>query len=112
MKRGSWSQLVAAAIGVVAACSAVGVAAAKPKEAYRPATARTVATRPAPAIGVAHGHLTLVGKPYRFVGLNAYELATYWGRNAGCGAMLGDRQLEHFFASTPPRSLVRIWAWQ
>jgi len=96
-------QLVAAAIGVIAACSAVGVAAAAPN---------TVASRSVPTIGVAHGHLTLGGAPYRFVGLNAYELATYWGRNAGCGAMVRDAQLDHFFAAQPAHSFVRIWAWQ
>ena len=30
-------------------------------------------------------HLMLDGKTYRFVGLNAYEVATAWGTNSGCG---------------------------
>lgn len=40
----------------------------------------------ATTIGVSDGHLTLGGLPYRFVGVNAYELATDWGTNSGCGA--------------------------
>jgi hypothetical protein len=56
--------------------------------------------------------LTLDGHPYRFTGVNAYEIATEWGVNAGCGAMLSDDQLNALFASLPPESLVRIWAFQ
>ena len=97
------------AIAVAAGWSAVGVAAAAPITAQGRAACPAVAS---PTIGVAHGHLTLSGAPYRFVGLNAYELATSWGQNAGCGAMLGDAALDGFFASIPPHSLVRIWAWQ
>jgi hypothetical protein len=89
------------AIAVAAVWSAVGVAAAAP-----------TTVRSTPTIDVEHGHLTLAGAPYRFVGLNAYELATSWGQNAGCGTMLGNSQLDAFFASMPPHSLVRIWAWQ
>ena len=102
--RGSGWLLTAATIVFVAAWSAVGAAAASPATSRREPVA--------PTIGVEHGHLTLAGAPYRFVGLNAYELATFWGRNAGCGAMLGNRQLSGFFASIPRHSLVRIWAWQ
>ena len=57
-------------------------------------------------------HLTLDGRPYTAVGINAYELATDWGINAGCGSMLTDEQLDQFFASLPPNSLVRFWAYQ
>jgi len=56
--------------------------------------------------------LVLDGQTYRFVGVNAYELATDWGVNAGCGAMLSDDQLNAFFASLRPNSLVRISAFQ
>jgi hypothetical protein len=58
------------------------------------------------------GQLELFGRPYHFFGVNAYELATDWGVNAGCGAMLSDEQLDNFFASLPPNSLVRFWAFQ
>jgi hypothetical protein len=39
-------------------------------------------------------------------------LATEWGTNAGCGGQLSDAQLNQFFASLPPHSLVRFWAFQ
>jgi mannan endo-1,4-beta-mannosidase len=44
--------------------------------------------------------------------VNAYELATDWGVNQGCGPMLTDAQMNAFFASLPPNSLVRFWAFQ
>ena len=59
-----------------------------------------------------NAHLTLDGLPYTAIGVNAYEIATDWGVDAGCGAMLSNQQLDQFFASLPPNSLVRFWAWQ
>jgi mannan endo-1,4-beta-mannosidase len=56
--------------------------------------------------------LLLHGKPYRVVGVNAYELATQWGVNPGCGAMLDDAALDAFFTSLPPGSMVRVWGFQ
>jgi hypothetical protein len=44
--------------------------------------------------------------------VNAYEAATEWGTNAGCGADLSDAALNQLFASLPPNSLVRFWAFQ
>jgi mannan endo-1,4-beta-mannosidase len=58
------------------------------------------------------GQLVLNGVPQRVVGVNAYELATDWGTNAGCGPMLSNAQLNAFFASLPANSLVRFWAFQ
>jgi mannan endo-1,4-beta-mannosidase len=55
---------------------------------------------------------SLDGSPWRFTGVNAYELATFWGINAGCGPMLTDVQMESFFASLRPGSAVRFWAFQ
>lgn len=78
----------------------------------------TAATRgSAPAVqpsglAVRNGQLVLDGRPYRDVGLNVYELATDWGVNNGCGAMLSDAQMNSFFASLPAHTLVRFWAWQ
>ena len=57
-------------------------------------------------------HLTLDGSIYKFTGVNAYEAATDWGTNAGCGTMLTDAQLDQLFAALPHNSLVRIWAFQ
>jgi mannan endo-1,4-beta-mannosidase len=57
-------------------------------------------------------HLVLDGSIYHFTGVNAYEAATDYGTNAGCGAMLSDAQLNQLFGSLPPNSLVRIAALQ
>lgn len=54
--------------------------------------------------------LTLDGKPFRFTGVNAYQLGTLWGTNPGCGAQVDD--LDGFFKSLRPNSVVRIWAFQ
>ena len=43
---------------------------------------------------------------------NAYQLATDWGTNAGCGSMATTAQIDAFFASLRPDSLVRFWAFQ
>ena len=63
-------------------------------------------------IEAAGTHLVLNGSTYRFLGVNAYEAATQWGTNAGCGAMLTDAQLDELFSSLAPDSLVRIWVFQ
>ena len=47
-----------------------------------------------------------------FTGFNAYQLATDWGTNAGCGGMATTAQIDAFFASLRPDSLVRFWAFQ
>jgi mannan endo-1,4-beta-mannosidase len=54
--------------------------------------------------------LQLGGKAYRFTGINAYQLATLWKTNAGCGAQVND--LDAFFKSFKPNSVIRIWAFQ
>jgi mannan endo-1,4-beta-mannosidase len=64
------------------------------------------------ATPTADAHLTLGGKPYAAIGVNAYELATDWGINAGCGPMLSDSVMDSFFASLPRGTLVRFWAFQ
>ena len=56
--------------------------------------------------------LFLGGAPYQAVGLNAYELATDWGSNYGCGGKLDDATLERFFASLPAHAMVRAWGFQ
>ena len=47
-----------------------------------------------------------------FTGFNAYQLATDWGTNAGCGGMATTAQIDAFFGSLRPNSLVRFWAFQ
>ena len=61
----------------------------------------------------AHGQsLEIGGVPTVFTGFNAYQLATDWGTNAGCGGMATTAQIDAFFASLRPNSLVRFWAFQ
>ena len=57
-------------------------------------------------------HLEIDGTPTLFTGFNAYQLATDWGTNAGCGSMATNAQIDTFFASLRPNSLVRFWAFQ
>ena len=82
----------------------------------QPAPPKAPTTSPSPAasavLAASGTRLTLGGVPYRDVGVNAYEIATYWGINSGCGSMLTDYQLDQFFASLPVHSLIRFWAWQ
>lgn len=56
--------------------------------------------------------LMLHGHAYRFTGVNAYQLGTYWNVNAGCGQQLTTPQLDAFFAGLRPNSVVRFWAFQ
>lgn len=63
-------------------------------------------------IGSSGGSLTVNGVPTLFSGVNAFELGTSWGTNAGCGTMLDDTQLDSFFTSLRPGSLVRFSAFQ
>jgi mannan endo-1,4-beta-mannosidase len=56
--------------------------------------------------------LCLGGKVWTFTGLNAYEAATDWGVNAGCGADLSDTDLDTLFSSLGPGKVVRFWAFQ
>jgi mannan endo-1,4-beta-mannosidase len=90
-------------------------------QAVPPATPTTAKAAPAAAastpspeltIQASGTHLVLNGSTYRFLGVNAYEAATQWGTNAGCGAMLTDAQLNQLFSSLAPNSLVRIWTFQ
>ena len=57
-------------------------------------------------------HLEIGGLPTLFTGFNAYQLATDFGTNAGCGSMATQAQIDAFFASLRPNSLVRFWAFQ
>ena len=57
-------------------------------------------------------NLEIGGAPTKFTGYNAYQLATDWGINAGCGGMATTAQIDTFFSTLRPDSLVRFWAWQ
>jgi hypothetical protein len=108
------------------AASAAGGAARRPSAAplatpsqARPTTTAQQLPSPsstpsAPADGVihsdGHGHLTLNGHPYQFLGVDAFELATNWGINYGCGYDVAN--LDGFFSLLSPNSVVRFWAFQ
>ncbi|MDX6199632.1 MAG: mannan endo,4-beta-mannosidase [Actinomycetota bacterium] len=74
--------------------------------------AAPASARPADTISRSGTSFMLHGKAYRFTGVNAYELATYWSVNAGCGGQLSDAELDSFFGGLRPDSLVRFWAFQ
>ena len=57
-------------------------------------------------------NLEVGGLPTKFTGVNAFELATAWGTNNGCGGMVSPAQTAALFASLGPGSLVRFWAFQ
>ncbi|OCB15436.1 beta-mannosidase [Mycolicibacterium porcinum] len=61
-----------------------------------------------PPLGVSGMSLTLGGKPQWPTGINAYQLATNWSVNAGCGAQV---DLDSYFGSLPPHSLTRFNAY-
>jgi len=56
--------------------------------------------------------LVVNGQVAPIVSVNDYELATNYGTNYGCGAMLDDSALDSFFASLPAGATVRIWGMQ
>jgi len=76
--------------------------------------ASELSVRPVPSTDITsvRGSLYLGGAPYRFVGVNAYEIASDWGVNGSCGTMASGAQLDRLFAALPANSLVRFWAWQ
>ncbi len=54
--------------------------------------------------------LRLLGKPYTFTGINAYNIAGKKGRTAGCGGYIDNP--DELFAAIRPNSIVRFWGWQ
>ncbi|MGB2948021.1 MAG: beta-mannosidase [Rhodococcus sp. (in: high G+C Gram-positive bacteria)] len=74
-------------------------------------TAAPVSAAPDPGSRVASesAGLSLDGEPWWPTGFNAYQLATDWSVNAGCGAMV---DLDSFFSALPAHSLTRFNAFQ
>lgn len=60
-------------------------------------------------VSVAGARLHLDGQPWWPTGVNAYQLATDWSINEGCGAQVDP---DAFFASLPHGSLTRFNAFQ
>lgn len=61
-----------------------------------------------PDLGVSGVSLTLDGEPWWPIGINAYQLATDWSINAGCGAQV---DLDTYFSGLQPHSLTRFNAF-
>ncbi|MGB3484055.1 MAG: beta-mannosidase [Mycobacterium sp.] len=58
-----------------------------------------------PKVGVDGTSLTLDGRKWWPIGINAYQLGTNWSVNAGCGAQV---DLNQYFGSLAPHSLTRV----
>ncbi|MGW5075959.1 beta-mannosidase [Rhodococcus sp. NPDC004095] len=87
-------------IGICAAVVVAGVAVL---------TGGAASADPAPArVGADGTALTLDGEPWWPVGLNAYQLATNWSINRGCGAQV---DLDAYFSSLPGVTLTRFNAF-
>lgn len=72
-------------------------------EAPSPAPTPTI-----PNLGISGTSLTLDGQPWWPIGINAYQLATDWSVNAGCGAQV---DLDTYFSQLQPHSLTRFNAF-
>lgn len=74
-------------------------------------TSRTVDASPQPGARVTAtvDGLKLDGQDWWPTGFNAYQLATNWSVNWGCGAMV---DLDDYFESLPPKSLTRFNLFQ
>lgn len=70
-----------------------------------------------PAVVLSGGHLALqqsgVTMPWNFTGINAFQLASNYSVNYGCGyGYWTPQSLNSFFAQTKPNELIRTWAFQ
>ena len=79
-----------------------------------PTTTTTIAppTTTGSFVGRSGTSLTLNGVPRRFTGVNAYHLASDFSFNYGCGDNNSQTDLDAFFSSLRPVSVVRIWGFQ
>lgn len=64
---------------------------------------------PNPRVTIANGELRLDGGPWWPAGLDAYQLATDWAINRGCGAMV---DLDAYFGALHPNTLTRFNAFE
>lgn len=79
-----------------------------------PTTTTTVpaGTTASSFVGRSGTSLTLNGTARRFTGVNAYHLASDFSFNYGCGDNNKQTDLDSFFSSLRPVSVVRIWGFQ
>lgn len=74
-----------------------------------PSAAHAAPEPTTPRVTAEPNGLRLDGAPWWPTGFNAYQLATDWSVNAGCGAMV---DLDSYFSSLPPHSMTRFNAFQ
>jgi hypothetical protein len=73
------------------------------------ATVSTAAPAPGARVTASSDGFALDGQPWWPTGFNAYQLATNWSVNWGCGAMV---DLDSYFSALPPHSLTRFNLFQ
>lgn len=88
--------LSAVAVTVLTACAGQAPPDASPTDLPAAAAGRT---------GTSGTSLTLDGRPWWPIGINAYQLGTRWDINAGCGAQV---DLDDYFGRLPENSLTRV----
>ncbi|MDF3341007.1 beta-mannosidase [Mycolicibacterium septicum] len=98
--------LLCVALLIATACSPSAPEPMPPLTA--PAAAPTIGRVALPKFGVSGTSFTLDGRPWWPIGINAYQLATNWSVNAGCGAQV---DLDSYFGALPPHSLTRFNAY-
>ena len=87
---------------------ALAVACAAPQSERTPTRTTPAPAMEIPRLGVSGTSLTLDGQPWWPIGINAYQLATDWSVNAGCGAQV---DLDAYFDQLQPHSLTRFNAF-
>ncbi len=95
MPRFRTSRFVAVAVTVVGLLLGTGHASAAPAPGAR--------------VTASPDGFALDGRPWWPTGFNAYQLATDWSVNWGCGAMVN---LDDYFGALPPNSLTRFNLFQ
>lgn len=105
----SGRQLLTMVLGVAMMIAAIACAGPPPDDRHQAAASTTAAPAPQiPSLGVSGTSLTLDGQPWWPIGINAYQLATDWSVNAGCGAQV---DLDTYFSQLQPHSLTRFNAF-
>ncbi len=97
-------------VTLTSACAIPGPGAASPgKDTSAPTSTPWVSYAHPLRVTITGGTLHLDGRPWWPTGFNAYQLATDWTVNAGCGAMV---DLDSYFSSRQPGTVTRFNAFQ
>ncbi len=103
---------VTATVGTASSTAAFTVTGSATTTTAPPTTTTTVPTTTPGFVTRSGRQLLLNGAPWRFTGFNAPDLSTDYGINYGCGENNTSADLDTFFGSLRPNSLVRVWAFQ